>query len=132
MLTCHYSNPVTKKPKNLIDISNEKEKRKNAYAYTRAREGSGDGMVDERDIERVFVETGRRAGALVLKFTSPQYAGVPDRIVLRDGKASFVELKAPGRRPRPLQRAMFDVFARHGFPVDVIDNLKDAREWWSR
>ena len=87
-------------------------------------------MTDERDVERAFAREGRRRGALVLKFMSPGTAGVPDRVVLRDGEARFVELKAPGRRPRPLQVHVFEVFASHGFPVDVVDSVEGARSWW--
>lgn len=34
---------------------------------------------------------------LFLKFTSPSTAGVPDRLILKNGRTLFVELKAPGR-----------------------------------
>lgn len=89
--------------------------------------------VTEREVERVFTDEGEKLGALVLKFVSPGTSGVPDRIVLfPDGTHAFVELKAPGRRPRPLQERMFARFGRQGHPVHVIDSKPAAREFWRR
>ncbi len=44
-------------------------------------------------------------GGTAYKFTSPAHRGVADRIAcLPDGSTWFVELKAPGGRPSPLQK----------------------------
>jgi hypothetical protein len=41
---------------------------------------------------------------MALKFISLNLAGVPYRIILlNDGKIAFAELKAPGKKLRPLQ-----------------------------
>jgi len=59
----------------------------------------------ERDVERRLVQAVRASGGLALKFVSPGMAEVPDRIILFPrGRAAFCEVKAPGRKPRPLQR----------------------------
>jgi len=51
--------------------------------------------------------------------------GVPDRIVLMpDGKMAFVELKAPGMKPRPLQLKRKRMLERLGFLVYVVDNIE--------
>lgn len=82
-------------------------------------------------MEKVFVAEGRRRGALVLKLASPGCAGVPDRMVLLPGGVCrFVEVKAPGRGPRPLQRRVFGRFAALGHAVDVVDSADAARSWW--
>lgn len=89
------------------------------------------GNVTERDVERVFVEEGGRLGAMVLKFSSANLSGVPDRIVLfPDGTHAFVELKAPGKDVRPLQERVFARLARLGHPVRVIDTKAGAHEFW--
>lgn len=89
-------------------------------------------MVRERDIEAAFARMGRERGALVLKFTSPGTAGVPDRIVVRPGGiVEFVELKAPGERPRPLQEAVARKLRERGVPVDVVDSKEAAARWWA-
>ena len=79
----------------------------------------------ERDIERKLVmETVRRRG-VALKFVSPGCIGVPDRIVmLPDGKMGFVELKAPGKKPRPIQVRRIQQMRKMGFKVFVIDDAE--------
>ena len=55
---------------------------------------------------------------LCLKFESPGYTGVPDRILLMPGGVTvFVELKAPGRKERPRQRYVQDLLRQRGFRV---------------
>ena len=60
----------------------------------------------EKKIETKLSEAVRRRGGLAPKFTSPGFDGMPDRIVLMPGgHMAFVEVKAPGKKPRPLQAA---------------------------
>ena len=78
----------------------------------------------EKEIEKQLVTEARRRGGVAWKFTSPGTSGVPDRLVLLpDGKAGFVEAKAPGKVPRPLQRRRMAELRRLGFYVAVIDDL---------
>ena len=77
----------------------------------------------EKTIEQKFVTAVKTAGGLALKFTSPGFDGVPDRIVLLPGgKMAFVEVKAPGEKPRPLQLARHRLLRRLGFRVYVLDD----------
>lgn len=79
----------------------------------------------EKIIEQKFVAAIKAARGLALKFTSPGFDGVPDRIVLlHGGKIGFVEVKAPGQKPRPLQLARHRLFRRLGFKVFVPDSEK--------
>lgn len=81
----------------------------------------------EYAVEKHLVQKTRDCGGLCFKFTSPGVAGVPDRIViLPGGKIGFVETKAPGRRPRLLQRAVIRDLYRRRCRVATIDNLKSA------
>lgn len=87
--------------------------------------------VAERDVERRFRERGNESRALVFKLTSPGNAGVPDRLcVFPDGEVAFVELKAPGGKPRPLQRRVFDKLGHYGHPVTIIDSIEGADAFW--
>lgn len=64
-------------------------------------------------------------GGLALKFTSPGMAGVPDRLVLLPkGKIYFVELKAPGKKLRPLQLKRKEQLESLGFKVYVMDSYE--------
>lgn len=87
----------------------------------------------ESKIEKKLVSLVRRSGGECLKFVSPGNAGVPDRIVMMPhGKIHFVELKAPGEKPRPLQVAIHEEFKILGFKVEVIDTLEGLGDFARR
>ena len=72
----------------------------------------------EKQIENKLATEAKKLGGIALKFVSPSFDGIPDRLVLiPDGHIAFVELKAPGKKPRPLQRSL-------GFRVYVIDSVE--------
>ena len=76
----------------------------------------------EKTIEQKFRAAVRDAGGLAVKFTSPGFDGVPDRLaLLPGGRMAFVEVKAPGRKPRPLQLERHRLLRRLGFEVYVLD-----------
>jgi len=78
--------------------------------------------VEERLRKRVKELQGR-----AFKFVSPGNAGVPDRIILLPGaRIVFVETKAPGKKPRPTQRAQIEFIRSLGFRVEVIDTPEKA------
>ena len=81
----------------------------------------------ESEIEKYFVKECKKHGWLPLKFVSPSMNGVPDRIILMpNGRLFFAELKAPGEKPRALQRAVHNVIRKYGFSVCVIDSKETA------
>ena len=51
----------------------------------------------------------------------PSISGIPDRILIANGKVVFIELKAPGKKPRPLQVSLIKKMRAHGAIVYVID-----------
>lgn len=73
----------------------------------------------EKQIESRLTKRSREQGWRVYKFVSPGTAGVPDRIVLMPGgRAVFVELKAPGKKARPLQKLRHKQIRALGFDVE--------------
>ncbi len=77
----------------------------------------------EKAIEKKLVEAVVCKGGLCPKFVSPGTAGMPDRIVLLpEGRLGFVEVKAPGKVPRPLQAARHAQLRKLGFKVYVLDD----------
>ena len=61
-------------------------------------------MAEEKKLEQKLVKAVRDIGGLALKFVSPGCDGVPDRLILiAYGKVAFVEVKAKGKKPRPIQ-----------------------------
>ncbi len=76
----------------------------------------------EKEIEQELTSAVRQIGGICPKFVSPGFDGMPDRIVLLpEGKIGFVEVKAPGKKPRPLQAARHGLLQRLGFKVYVLD-----------
>lgn len=76
----------------------------------------------ENEVEKAFVDAIKEAGGKAVKFTSQTMNGVPDRLVLLScGKCAFVELKAPGKQMRRLQRKRREQLLALGFPVFCVD-----------
>ena len=79
-------------------------------------------------VENEFVKAVRRAGGVAYKLTSQTTNGLPDRLVLFfPAKTVFVELKAPGKMMRPLQRKRRYQLMKLGFPVICIDRLQQIK-----
>ena len=77
----------------------------------------------EKVIEKKLVAAVKKMGGIAAKFVSPGLDGMPDRLVLLpNGKMAFVELKAPGKKPRPLQIRRIKLLQKLGFACYVIDN----------
>lgn len=79
----------------------------------------------EKTIESKLKNTVKNMGGIALKLISPGFDGVPDRLVLLPhGKLAFIELKAPGKRPRPLQEKRKKQLEALGYSVFCIDSLE--------
>lgn len=79
-------------------------------------------------VENEFVKAVRKAGGVAYKLTSQTANGLPDRLVLFfPAKTVFVELKAPGKMLRPLQRKRRYQLMQLGFPVLCIDQLSQIK-----
>ena len=77
----------------------------------------------EKQLENKLRMAIKKAGGIAPKFVSPGFDGMPDRLILLpDGIIAFVELKAPGKKPRPLQLARHRLLRSLGFRVYVIDS----------
>ena len=79
----------------------------------------------EKVIEQKLTLMVKRQGGICPKFVSPGFAGMPDRVVLMpDGHIGFVEVKAPGETPRPLQMARHKLLQDLGFKVYLLDSVE--------
>ena len=77
----------------------------------------------EKTIEAKLWHAVKAAGGIAPKFVSPGLDGVPDRLVLLPGgKIAFIELKAPGKKLRPLQVRRKRQLEALGFSVYCIDS----------
>ena len=79
----------------------------------------------EKTIEQKLKTDAKKRGGLALKFVSPNFDGMPDRIVLLPGGCmAFVEVKAPGKKPRALQTSRHALLQRLGFRVYILDSVE--------
>lgn len=77
----------------------------------------------EKEIEKKLTLAVKKLGGICPKFVSPGFDGMPDRIVLLPmGRFGFVEVKAPGKKPRPIQTARHKLLQQLGFKVYVLDS----------
>ena len=79
----------------------------------------------ESEIEKKLVSHIKKLGGIAYKFASPNRKGVPDRLcVMPNGRVFFVELKAPGKAPTPLQQHEHCLLRALGHTVLLIDSLE--------
>ena len=84
----------------------------------------------EKEIESYLRDRIRRIGGKAYKLVSPGSNGMPDRLVcLPGGRVIFVELKAPGQHPRPMQIYRIGELKQKGFRVEVIDSKEQVDEF---
>ncbi len=76
----------------------------------------------EKTVEQKLVKAVKSAGGICPKWVAPGFDGMPDRIVLLPyGRLAFVEVKAPGKKARPLQKSRHELLRGLGFRVYVLD-----------
>jgi hypothetical protein len=83
----------------------------------------------EKEIELQLVIAVKKMGGRAVKFISPGFDGMPDRLVLLPGgKCGFVEVKAPGKQPRALQRVRHEMLRAMGFKAYMLDSREQIEE----
>jgi Holliday junction resolvase len=80
----------------------------------------------ESALEAKIVKYCRENGILTYKFSSPSQRGVPDRVMMKDGKVLFLEVKAPGKEPTKLQLHEIEKIRKSGVFAVWADNYLGA------
>ena len=79
----------------------------------------------EKDVERRLVDKVRLRGGICPKWVSSGFDGVPDRLVFLPGRHfGLIEVKAPGKKARPLQLSVHKRLERLGFHTYVLDGIE--------
>jgi len=88
----------------------------------------------EKDVEAAFVKNVKKKGGMAYKFVSPNHRSVPDRLVLMPvppelvevvGQyVKFIEIKAPGKKPRPAQVREINRLKALGFYAFSWDGIE--------
>lgn len=84
--------------------------------------------MNERTIEAQLKKAIEDIGGLCWKLVCPGTTGVPDRICLMNSRSVFVELKAPGKQPRPIQAHRMNQLRQQGFTTLVVDSVDGIQE----
>jgi len=82
----------------------------------------------EKQIEAAVVEYARTKGFLAHKFTSPNRAAVPDRLLIHpSGTVFFIEFKRAGKVPTPAQAREHGRLRAHNVAVYVVDDIVEGK-----
>nr|DAO91533.1 MAG TPA: Nuclease [Caudoviricetes sp.] len=82
--------------------------------------------MEEQKIERRLKKEIELIGGKALKFVSPGVSGVPDRIILLPyGRVIFAELKATGKKLRPIQELRKKELEKLGFDYWIVDSYEE-------
>lgn len=74
----------------------------------------------ESKIQARIIKRLEAQGYYVVKLILTNKPGIPDLLLLKDGKASFIEVKRPGEKPRILQQYRMNELRGFGFECNVL------------
>ena len=84
----------------------------------------------ESIVEKAICDYAKSRGFLTYKFVSPGHKGVPDRMFIsRNGKVLFMEVKAPGETPTPLQLREIRKMRERGVNAVWCDETELGKGW---
>jgi Holliday junction resolvase len=83
----------------------------------------------EADLQAKIKKKLEAAGWLVVKLIQTSANGIPDLMALRNGTAIFIEVKALGKKARPLQEFRINQLTKQGFTAKVIDQIEQIYEF---
>lgn len=86
------------------------------------------GLPLEKHLESKIVKWCKDNKFLCIKFTSLSTRGLPDRLIIGDGRVVFVEIKRKGKKPREYQEYMINLMKRKGADVFWCDNFESFEE----
>jgi hypothetical protein len=86
--------------------------------------------VTEAKLALEFTRRVRQAGGMAIQLM-PTQAGVPDRLVLHEGRMYLVELKTESGRLRPDQVVWHRRAAKRGTTVIVLRGREEVLRWVS-
>lgn len=81
----------------------------------------------ESELERYVIRCCLSYGMMTFKFVSPNNRGVPDRIIISNGRVLFLELKQPGKKPTKLQELVLSRLRAAGCKAFWTDSKDEAK-----
>ena len=82
-------------------------------------------MAEEQKVQTKLIRQLEKAGYYVIKLSVTNKPGIPDLIAIPPGSdVEFIEVKAPGKKPAPLQIYRIKELTNHGLKVQVHDGTE--------
>lgn len=81
-------------------------------------------MLSESVIEGTVCGHAEMNGWLVRKLSWIGRRGAPDRLFMKGGRALFIEFKATGEKPDPIQVREIERMRKAGMEVHIIDSIE--------
>lgn len=69
-------------------------------------------------------------GWFSLKLIQTNKNGIPDLIAMKDGRAVFIEVKQPGKRPNDLQKYRAQQLSKYGFESITATSTRDVQNFF--
>lgn len=76
------------------------------------------------DFQTKIIKQKEKEGYIVLRLIRLSAAGFPDLLCLKDGKASFIEIKKDGDTIKPLQKKRIEQLKEKGFEAICLHETK--------
>ena len=88
-------------------------------------------MQRESSIVAKVMAQGRALGYWVTKYHGSAYSmsGVPDVLLIKDGRATWLECKRPSGKPTPIQVLRMRELREAGCRVAVVTSAQEARDF---
>ena len=83
--------------------------------------------MNEKLLERKLVKHCKERGILCYKFVSPGCRGVPDRLLIRNGRVLFLELKSERMEPTTLQHREMDRLRQQKMGAQWADGWEEVK-----
>lgn len=83
--------------------------------------------MQENKIERAVSRYASKLGFYERKFSTPGRRSAPDRIFALNGNVFWIEFKATGQKPTPLQLHEHELMRRKGLTVYVVDSVEEGK-----
>jgi len=82
--------------------------------------------MSEKVLQARIIKYFKENGFFVRKWHQGRYAGrgMPDIHALKNGKAFYIEVKCPGKKPTPIQLHTMEQLKQHGGVVFWVDSFK--------
>lgn len=82
----------------------------------------------ENLVESYLVKQAKKRNIFCCKFVSPSTNGVPDRMLIKNGRVIFIETKSLTGKPSDIQKEVIKNMREHGATVYIANSKKQIDE----